>query len=85
MLLKNLSNYNSSLPPILPERSRAKPCLCLEGAVEGLAGREAGVEGDGFEGKVVVGRVGKETDGLTNTTLVDISGERFAKDGVYGF
>ena len=59
--------------------------MCLEGAVEGLAGGEAGVEGDGFEGKVIVGRVGKETDGLTDTTLVDISGERFAKDGVYGY
>ena len=79
------NSHVSSLPPILPERSRAKSCLCLEGAVEGLAGGEAGVEGDGFERKVVVGRIGKQQDGLTNAAFVDICGEWFAVDGIYSF
>ena len=73
------------LPPIPPIIRRIKPCLSFEGAVEGCATGKAGIESDGFEGKVVVGRVGKEKNGVADTKLIDIGGERFATDRVDGF
>lgn len=31
---------------------RLNPCLCFEGTIEGLTGREAGIESVRFDGKV---------------------------------
>lgn len=59
--------------------------LCLKDAVEGLAGGKAGIEGDSLERTRVVCRVGKQENGLADTTLVDKRGERFAVNGIDGF